>query len=223
MLERIRRKHPGSRVWEIIAWRWCQQACALFFTLFYRLRASGTRRIPAEGPVLIAANHESFLDPPAIGCRVAHRQIDFVARSGLFANRHFGGLIAFLHSIPVAEEGPDAPAIREIVRRLRMGRCVLIFPEGSRTPDGSMQPFKRGVALLVKRASCPVVPAAIDGAYEAWPRTRKRPKLFGGPPLRVRFGDPIPYAELMADGPDAALARIEREVAALRASLRRGR
>lgn len=219
MLERIRKLHPGSSVPKIIAWRACQFAASCFLGLFYRLSVRHAERVPPMGPVLIAANHESFLDPPAVGCRVTNRQIDFVARSGLFANRHFGGLIAFLNSIPVAETGPDTAAIKEIIRRLRMGRCVLIFPEGSRSPDGEPQPFKRGVAVLVKRAQCPVVPAAIDGAFEAWPRDRSRPKLFGTPRVRVTFGHPIPYDELMADGADAGLARIEREVRALHAEL----
>ena len=73
--------------------------------------------------------------------------------------------------------------------------------------------------MLVKRAKCPVIPAAVDGAFEAWPRHRSGPKLWRAPQIRVRFGEPIPYDELMADGADAALARIEREVRALHASI----
>ncbi len=220
MFERLRRKHPGSSVGKILAWRFAQAACAVVLRLLYRLEVRNAGVVPAEGPALIAANHQSFLDPPAIGCRVSQRQLDFVARGGLFENRHFGWLIAFLNSIPVSEEGPDAAAIREILRRLGMGRCVMIFPEGSRTDDGEMHEFKRGVSLLVKRAKCPVVPAAIEGAFEVWPRTRKRPKLLGAPRVRVLYGEPIAYDELMAEGADAALARIEREVRALHERLR---
>ena len=219
MLQRLRDKHPGSSIPHIIGWRACQFACSVVLGLLYRLQVRNQRAVPATGPVLIAANHQSFLDPPAIGCRVTQRQLDFVARSGLFGSKHFGGFLAFLNSIPVAEEGPDAKAIKEIIRRLRMGRCVMIFPEGSRSETGEIEPFKRGVALLVKRAQCPVVPAAIDGAFEAWPRARKRPKLLFAPKLRVLYGEAIPYDELMADGADAALERVEREVRALHARL----
>ncbi|MFG0258826.1 MAG: lysophospholipid acyltransferase family protein [Phycisphaerales bacterium JB041] len=219
MFEGLRRKHPGSSVPKIVSWRFFQLACDVFLTVFYRLRVRGQGVLPAEGPVLIAANHESYLDPPAIGCRIRNRQIDFVARQGLWANRHLGRFFAFLNSIPVAEEGPDTAAIKEIIRRLRMGRCVMIFPEGSRTSTGEVQPFKRGVAVLVKRAQCPVVPAALDGAFEAWPRHKAGPRLWRAPRIRVRFGDPIPYDELMADGAEAALARVEREVRALHASI----
>lgn len=220
MFEGLRRKHPGSSVAKIISWRFFQFASDAFLTIFFRLRVQNHRALPSDGPVLIAANHQSYLDPPAIGCRIHNRQIDFVARQGLFANKHLGRFFAFLNSIPVAEEGPDTAAIKEIIRRLRMGRCVMIFPEGSRTDTGEIQPFKRGVAVLVKRAKCPVIPAAIRGAFEAWPRNRKGPKLWRGPKISVRFGAAIPYDELMADGPDAALARLEHEVRALHAEIR---
>ncbi len=219
MLQRLRGTHPGSSLPHIVGWRCFQVACSIILGVLYRLQVRNQRSVPATGPVLIAANHQSYLDPPAIGCRVRQRQLDFVARAGLFGSKHFGGMITFLNSIPVAEEGPDAAAIKEIIRRLRMGRCVMIFPEGSRTHTGEIEPFKRGVAVLVKRAQCPVVPAAIHGAFEAWPRGRKHPRLWMAPKVRVLYGEPIPYDELMADGPDAALARVEREVRALHAQL----
>ncbi len=221
MLQWLRDKHPGSSVPHLIGWRICQFASWVVLVLLYRLQVRNHGVVPARGPVLIAANHQSFLDPTAIGCRVTQRQLDFVARAGLFGAKRSGGFLAFLNSIPVAEEGPDAKAIKEIIRRLRMGRCVMIFPEGSRSPTGEIEPFKRGVALLVKRAECPVVPAAIDGAFEAWPRGR-RPRVWRAPKIRVLYGDPIPYEELMAGGADAALARVEREVRALHARLRGG-
>jgi 1-acyl-sn-glycerol-3-phosphate acyltransferase len=221
MFDRLRRKHPGSSILKIVSWRVAQFACSVVLGVLYGLRVRNARVVPAEGPVLIAANHQSFLDPPAIGCRVTQRQLDFVARGGLFENRRFGWLIGFLNSIPVAEDGaPDAAAIREILKRLGMGRCVMIFPEGSRSPDGGVHEFKRGVALLVKRARCTVVPAAIEGAFEAWPRDRKRPRMLGAPRVRVLYGEPIGYDELMVDGADAALARVEREVRALHDRLR---
>ncbi len=220
MLARIRQKHPGSSVPKIIVWRGFQLFNLLILMLLYRLQVRNAKNVPATGPVLIAANHQSYFDPPAIGTRVSSRQIDFVARSGLFTHSLLGGLFRFLNSIPVAEEGPDGAAIKEIIRRLRLGRCVMIFPEGSRTHDGSIQPFKRGVALLVKRAKCPVIPVAIEGAHKAWPREKKRPKLLFAPKIRVLYGEVISYDELMKDGADAALARIEREVRALHERLK---
>lgn len=220
MLDGLRRKHPGSSIPHIVFWRFAQWCSCVVIRLLYRLSVRNARSVPAEGPVLIAANHQSFLDPPAIGCRVTQRHLDFVARSGLFEKERLGRFLGLLNSIPVAEEGADTAAIKEILRRLEMGRCVMIFPEGSRSEDGEIQPFKRGVAVLVKRAKCPVVPAAIEGAFQAWPRSRKWPRIFGTPKIRVRYGEPIPYDELMKDGAEAALARVEREVRTLHEQIR---
>lgn len=218
MLERLRRMHPGSSVPAILCFRLSQFACSVVLGTFFGLRVRGSKSIPADGPVLLVANHQSYLDPPAIGCRIKQRQPDFLARAGLWNSKALGWLITLMHSVPVAEQGSDATAIREILRRLQQGRCVLIFPEGSRTPDGDLQEFKRGVAVLVKRAKCPIVPTAIEGAYDAWPRHRGCPRLFRR--VRVAFGDPIAHADLMADGAEAALARVEREVTSLWEGLR---
>ncbi len=186
----------------------------IILKLFFGLKVRGQRNIPPTGPLLICANHQSFLDPPAIGCRVTSRHLDFVARFGLFKHPFMSWFLKALNSVPIAEEGNDAPAIREILKRLKQGKAVMIFPEGSRTYDGQVQPFKRGIALLLKRAKCPVVPAAIAGAYEAWPRTQKFPRLWHNR-VRVCIGEPIAYEELMSEGPDAALRRLEVEVRSL--------
>ena len=106
-----------------------------------------------------------------------------------------------------------------MLRRLEGGRAVLIFPEGSRTTDGRVAPFKRGVAVLVKRSRCPVVPVALEGAYEAWPRSRRLPRWLGHR-VAVMYGRPIPHDELMHGGADAALLRLHDEVEAMRLALR---
>lgn len=187
--------------------------------IVFRVRWIGCDSVPTTGPLLIIANHQSYLDPPLISTGITRRNIDFIARAGLFRNRLFGWLIGTLNSIPITEQGGDTAAMKEALRRLADGKAVLLFPEGSRTHDGAMTPFKRGVAVLVKRAMCPVLPAAIEGAYDAWPRGRAAPRLLGYR-VAVRYGDPIPHADLMADGPDAALRRLEREIDTMRLGLR---
>ena len=182
-------------------------------------RAYHAARVPAAGPLLIAANHESYLDPPLVGSFLHTRQISYIARAGLFKFKPLAWLITALNSISLKEDSGDAAAIREILRRLERGDAVLIFPEGSRSPDGEMQEFKRGVALLVKKARCPVLPVAVDGCFDAWPRHRKLPRIFHR--VGVLYGEPIPYDELMKDGPDAALERLHAEVATLLEELRR--
>lgn len=193
---------------------------ATYFIMFHRPRVFYKGRVPATGPFLIAANHQSFLDPPLIGCWITWRYMSYVARGGLFRNPAFARFIASINALPIREDGKgDAAAIKEVLRRLAAGGGVVIFPEGSRTADGATQEFKRGVAVLVKRASCPVVPAAVEGCFDAWPRGRRFPRLWGAP-VAVMYGHPIPHAELMRDGPDAALARLAREIDTMRLELR---
>ncbi len=194
-------------------------AARLLLRVLFRVRWAGRASVPATGPLLIIANHQSYLDPPLISTGITHRNIDFIARAGLFRNRFFGWLIGTLNSIPITEQGGDTAAMKDALRRLADGKAVLLFPEGSRSHDGTMASFKRGVAVLVKRAKCPVLPAAIEGAYDAWPRERAAPCL-AGCRVAVRYGRPIPHDELMTDGPDAALRRLEREIDAMRLELR---
>ncbi len=206
--------NPGASLARILFYECVRRGLVLFFRVVYRAEVVGHEKVPASGPLLIAANHQSFLDPPAIGCFVRTRHLNFVARGGLFGFAPFAWLISLLNALPIRGDGSDASAIKETLRRLAQGRAILIFPEGSRTPDGKMHDFKRGVALLVKKARCPVVPAAIEGAYEAWPISRGVPRLMGQR-IRVVYGDPIAYDDLMKDGADAALDRIRAAVLAL--------
>lgn len=185
----------------------------------FRYRAYHAGRVPRRGGLLLVCNHQSFLDPPLVGVCVPHRHLDFLARVGLFRSRLLGMVLRMLHSLPIRQDQPDSVAMKETLRRLEQGAAVLIFPEGSRSPDGAMHDFKRGVALLVQRSSCPVLPCAITGAYEAWPRGRL-PRLTGNR-VGVIYGRPIAHDELMAHGPRAAVERLEREVAALLTELRR--
>mgnify|MGYP006270506919 CR=1 FL=1 len=210
--------HPGSTAADRAFFALCRTACAVTLRALYAHRAQDTAALPDTGPVLIACNHQSFLDPPIVGCRVTRRQLDFVARRTLF--RGVGAwLLPKIHAFPIDESGGDAAAIKQTLHRLALGRAVVIFPEGTRSPDGAMRPYKRGIALLIKRARCPVLPAAVEGAFDVWPRGAARPRL-RGPRVASAFGTPIPHDELLKGGPDAALDRLARETDALRLALR---
>ncbi|MBL8876982.1 MAG: 1-acyl-sn-glycerol-3-phosphate acyltransferase [Phycisphaerae bacterium] len=212
-------RRPGGTLGKVLLYELIGSFCALLFILFYRVRVRGAKNIPTTGPLLIAANHQSFIDPPLIGCFVRNRHLSFVAKIGLFKFGPFAWFISALNSIPINDEAGDAGAIREILKRLAAGHAVLIFPEGSRSHDGGQKAFKRGVALLMKRAKCPVVPAAVEGCFDAWGPAVRFPKLIGQR-VAVTYGKPIPYAELEKAGAQGALDRIAREVNTLRMQTR---
>jgi 1-acyl-sn-glycerol-3-phosphate acyltransferase len=211
-------RQPGSPLHKVLFYEVVLRTVRLGLRVVFGTRGYDSLNVPASGPVLLASNHESFLDPPTIAVLLHHRHLEFIARASLFKS-FFGRVIQALNAIPLKDESGDASAIKEVLRRLEAGRAVLIFPEGSRTPDGQMHEFKRGVALLVKKARCPVVPVAISGAYERWPISQKKPR-WRGPRVRVIYGKPIPYDELMKNGADAALERVRAEVVVLRDRLK---
>jgi 1-acyl-sn-glycerol-3-phosphate acyltransferase len=144
------------------------------FTLGFSLRMQGTRNLPATGPVLLIANHQSFLDPLIVGL-VAKRPLVYLARKTLFRNRYFGAMIRSLNAIPIDQEGIGKEGIRTVLDQLLLGRAVVIFPEGARTEDGDMHPLKAGIHLLIKRTDAAIVPVGIAGAYDAWPIWRSYP------------------------------------------------
>jgi len=191
---------------------------AVYLVAAHRYRCHDSRRVPRRGPVLLVCNHQSLLDPPAVGVPIFHRPVHYITRASLYGFRPFAWLISMLSAIPIREDESDPAAVREIIRRLRVGCAVGIFPEGSRSPDGAVHPFKRGAAVIVARARCPVVPVAIEGAFDAWPRTSRFPRPMR--PVHVAYGRPIAFDELMADGPDAALERLHAEIDTMRLSLR---
>jgi len=163
----------------------------LAFTLLFRFRAWGVENVPREGGALLVANHQSFLDPPAVGLALS-RVVHYVARASLFRFPFLGWLLREQRAIPIERGAGDLAAIRAAVDVLRRGGLLALFPEGTRSRDGSVGAFQPGFAVVAARARAPVVPVAIDGAFEAWPRWRRVP-CWGR--VRVMYGDPVPPPE----------------------------
>jgi len=177
--------------------------------VFFRLRVRGARNIPEKGGVLIASNHQSFLDPMVIAAG-AMRPVSFMARDTLFRRGGFGWLIGHLNAFPVRRGAADPDALHEAIRRLAAGGVLLVFAEGSRTRDGGIGRVRSGPALLAHRAGVPIVPAVIKGAFEAWPRSRK---IFRLRRISVRFGEPIdPPADGERDSYEGVRAEIQRRL-----------
>ncbi len=137
--------------------------------VLFDLKAYGVEHVPADGGVLLLSNHQSYLDPVCVAVRL-RRPVSFLAKSELFKPWGFRWLIRQLNAFPVRQGAGDVGAVRETIAKLKEGHLLTVFPEGSRTPDGQMLPLQSGFALIVRRAGVPIVPVAIDGSFQAWPR-----------------------------------------------------
>lgn len=175
-----------------------------FYTLGWSLRCTGAHNVPRTGPMLVLANHESFLDPVAVGIAV-RRRIHYLARKPLFKNPIFGKYLRSVGCVPVDQLGVAKEGLRMSIDLLQAGKALLVFPEGERTWTGKMQPFKPGLSLILKKVPVPILPVGIAGAFEAYPRTAKFPKLSPlfwpatGAGLAAAVGKPIPpevYAKM---------------------------
>ena len=155
--------------------------------LFFRFRVIHRERMIQSGPVILAMNHQSYLDPPLAGT-TCDRAIYFLARRTLLDLPLLGWVLPKLNVIPVNQEGVDRSAIKAVIRVLQAGNGVLVFPEGSRTFDGTLQPGEPGMGLMIAKTLAPVVPMRIFGAREALPRSGGRLRFV---PITVVIGEPI--------------------------------
>jgi 1-acyl-sn-glycerol-3-phosphate acyltransferase len=135
----------------------------------FDFRVIGAEKLQVPGAALIACNHVSFLDPPFVG-QAFDEPIHYFARKSLFDHPVAGAILRSWQSIPIDRDKPDAASLKATIRFLRQGEKVLIFPEGTRSPDGSLQSAEAGVGLFIAKGGAPVLPVRIFGTYEAYPR-----------------------------------------------------
>lgn len=219
MIRRLRLRQPGAPLHRICWWYFCWSLCYVWFLVFYRFRIWGARNIPGEGAVMLVSNHQSFFDPIIVGLGSSHRQFYALARATLFDNPVFAWHIRSLNAIPVNQDSADTKAMRACIDVLKKHHALLIFPEGSRTLDGAVQRFEPGTMLIIKRARPMIVPVALDGAYEVYPRGAKWPKLVGR--IGVMYGEPIPAESLLEMGPEQAMEHMRRQIERMRLELRK--
>ncbi|HEX8898505.1 MAG TPA: lysophospholipid acyltransferase family protein [Chthoniobacterales bacterium] len=174
----------------------CYHLIKLLGRIFFRLRVIHRERMLNHGPVILAANHQSFLDPPLAGS-VSDRAVYFLARRTLLDGPILGWLLPKLNVVPVdSEGGKDRTALKALIRILRAGEGTLVFPEGQRTLDGNLQPAQPGLGLVIAKTLAPVVPMRIFGAFAAWPVHEKFPR-----PGRITIvvGEPIYFSQQDVD------------------------
>jgi 1-acyl-sn-glycerol-3-phosphate acyltransferase len=171
-----------------------------FNILFFRLEHFGADHTPRTGPVLLVANHASNLDPTTIACGLP-RQVHFLAKEELFRGI-FGKFLRKVNTHPINRSGVDRGALKLCVDLVRSGHMLLMFPEGTRTTDGELQPAKAGAAMIATQAEALILPVYISGTMRAMPRGAK---FIHPAKVRVFVGKPFPFNE----GIDAALPRRE--------------
>ena len=165
---------------------------------FFNYRVIGAENMIEEGPCIIAANHCSYLDPPLVGV-ACKRAIHYLARKSLLDVPVLGPILPQLNVIPVDQKNADRSALMGAIRVVRNGGAVLIFPEGTRSPDGKIQPAQPGIGMIVAKTGAPVVPAKISGSYEAFPRGSSCPRLG---PVTVSIGPALIFDTLENEGRD---------------------
>lgn len=163
-----------------------------YFSTFYDYTQSGRENIPATGPVIFAANHVSFYDPPAIGACL-HRQINYFARDTLFKGLFGKGLVQ-IGTIPVARENAEVKSLRAIFSSLKAGGAVAIYPEGTRSPDGLLADPKPGAGMIACKSRATIIPTRVFGTYEAYGRQHKLPNIGGR--IHIAYDRPMTPEEL---------------------------
>jgi len=187
--------------------------------LLFRIRCRNRHCVPEEGGALVCSNHQSFFDPVLVGIG-SDRRLNYLARKTLFRFGLFRWVIEFLDAIPIDRDGFGLGGIKETLKRLKRGEMVLIFPEGTRTNDGQVSPLKPGFVALARRGKVPLLPVGLDGAYDAWPRESRLPRLAK---IQVWIGDPI-MPEMIADLSDDELVQeLERRIRKCHAQARSAR
>lgn len=187
-----------------------------FFTFGFSMRRTGWGNVPRTGPALLVANHQSMFDPVLVGLSNP-RYLSFLARENLFRQPVLAPLIRKLNAIPI-DRNMGKDGIQAVLDALGKGRAVLMFPEGERTHTGEVQPLKPGVALLIKRVACPIVPVGIAGCYAAWNRFLKWPRpspLFlppGPSTIAVTVGKAIDPARYRGKDRDWIVGDLHREL-----------
>ena len=154
----------------------------------FQYRAYGQENIIEEGPAIMAANHQSYFDPPLVGI-TCKNELYYLARKTLFEKKLLGPIISRVNALPVDLSRGDLAAFRSILKLLQEGHRTVIFPEGTRSLTGQIQKARPGIGMIIARTLAPVVPMRIFGSFEAWPKGGKiKPH-----PITVVVGKPIRF------------------------------
>jgi len=184
--------------------------CGWFFfrtvyKTYFRAEWFNAERVPKSGPVILACNHASILDPPLVGTGL-ERGISYLARESLFRFWGVGWVLRNWDAVPVDREGGGARGLKAILDRLLSGGGIILFPEGTRTLDGKLQPARSGIGLTVIKSNAPVVPVRVFGTFEAFgkevpiPRPQK---------IMAKYGKPLNFDALRVEAKSCSKPRLK--------------
>jgi 1-acyl-sn-glycerol-3-phosphate acyltransferase len=177
----------------------------LMYGTYFHWKTYNAERVPLEGSVILASNHASFLDPPLVGSAL-HRGINYLGRESLFRQPFVGWLFRQWNSIPVDRDGGSAKGLKAILDRLLIGGAIILFPEGTRTKDGKLQPARSGIGLMVIKSNAVVVPVRVFNTFECYNRKWK----FHMPlRLSVKYGRPLNFDQLRAEAQTCSKVRLK--------------
>jgi 1-acyl-sn-glycerol-3-phosphate acyltransferase len=217
----FRRRNPDRSAGGLLLWyTLVPVTVGWLFWLLWRFRIRGRRNVPRSGATIVISNHQSHLDPMMLGIATRDRAPRAMARRSLETNSPWPIpwiLRVGIRVIFLERGAADPAAMRAALHELKHGRVATLFPEGTRSEDGCMRPFERGVWLLIKRGKASVLPVAVEGTGDAWPRN-SRPQWRGR--IMVNIGKPIACETLLEMGVDKALPFLHAKVDALRAEAR---
>ena len=167
-------------------------AFRLLFTVYLPARAYHPERVPLDGPVILASNHASYLDPFLVGA-MTRRPIHYLARKSLFRYPVVGRVLRSWNAVPVDRDSGSGAGLKTILDRLTAGGGIVLFPEGTRTADGTLQRARSGIGLTVIKSNAPVVPVRVFGTFEVFGRQHRFPRPGR---VRVTFGPVMQFASL---------------------------
>lgn len=184
------------------------------FKIYFRLSFKGQENIPSEGPVLVAANHASFIDPLVVAAGIKSR-VGFIIIDDFFYKPLIRWFCGSTDCIPVAEKMEGAGSMKRAIRYLKQGKTLCIFPEGGRSKDGKLMPAKSGAGILALLTGAPVIPVAVKGSFSAYaprhllPRPKKIEIVYGEK-LHFSLKRGIPKKEQAKEATDIIMKRIEK-------------
>ena len=175
------------------------------YRIYFRAEWFHPERVPESGPVILACNHASILDPPMVGAAL-HRGINYLARESLFRFPVVGWVLRKWDAVPVDRDGGGAAGLKQILERLLAGGGIILFPEGTRTPNGELQAARSGIGLTVIKSNAPVVPVRVFGTFKAYGRDVPFPRPHK---IMAKYGKPMDFAKLRAEAKTCSKARLK--------------